>query len=400
MSLADRTVLGDGSTTASRAGARWRRWNWLLVVAVVAALAGLAALLPEPRTSGTVLAPDNPGDDGTMAVAEVLADQGVDVEYVRTTAEAVAAAHAGSTLLVTSDALLGTGQIAAVVDSPADLVLLDAPVLAAAATEGRLGFGYADTATDPRRVTAQCAAPDARASFAVRAGGAATTWVTGGGSGVALCFPAENDGYAWGTVETDGRRVDVFGDALMFSNARVAEEGNAALALRSLGRHEQLVWYVPSLSDDGALASDQPGGGLADLLPPQALWLGALALLVLLAAAIWRGRRLGPVVSERLPVVVRAAETTRGRARLYRRGRSFGHAAAALRAGAADRCARRLGLPGSAPPEQLVQALARATGRDEQAIGGLLYGPSPTDDAGLRTLARQLDEIESEVHHP
>ncbi len=115
-------------------------------------------------------------------------------------------------------------------------------------------------------------------------------------------------------------------------------------------------------------------------------------------AALWRARRLGRVVTEPLPVVVRSAETTRGRGRLYRRSRSYGHAAASLRAGAATRTARRLGLPHSAGAPAVIDALARATGRTPEDVGALLYGPPPTGDAGLTDLARRLDELESEVH--
>ncbi|MEV7972734.1 DUF4350 domain-containing protein [Cellulomonas sp. NPDC089187] len=389
-------VLGDGTTAATRAAGRWQRWRWVLVAVLVAAVAGVAALLPEPRTSATPLAPDNPTDSGGRALAQVLGDQGVEVEYVRTSAAAVAAARPGSTLMVTSDLALSRDQVEALAGTAADLVLLDSPALASAATDGRMSF----TTTGPAlaRHTAQCADPDARAAGAVRAGGAASTGVTGPWSST-LCFPLDDGSHVYGSWSQDDRRIDLIGDALLFSNSRVTEEGNAALALRVLGRHDHLVWYIPALDDLGA--QPEPGAStVTSLLPPQALPLGLLSLVVLLTAAIWRGRRLGPVVAERLPVVVRAAETTRGRARLYRRGRAHGHAAAALRAGAADRCARRLGVPSSAAPEHLIDALVRATGRDATTLGALLYGPPPTDDAGLRTLARQLDDLESEVHHP
>ncbi len=121
-------------------------------------------------------------------------------------------------------------------------------------------------------------------------------------------------------------------------------------------------------------------------------------LLVAVVAALWRGRRLGRLVTEQLPVVVRAGETTRGRGRLYRRARSYGHAAAALRAGTAARSAARLGLPRSAPAPAVIDAVARAASRAPQDVEALLYGPPPTDDRGLARLARDLDHLESEVH--
>ena len=89
---------------------------------------------------------------------------------------------------------------------------------------------------------------------------------------------------------------------------------------------------------------------------------------------------------------------TRGRGRLYRRSRSYGHAAAALRAGTATRAAARVGLPRTAGALAVIDALARATGRSSDEVAALLYGPPPTDDVGLAQLARRLDELESEVH--
>jgi hypothetical protein len=135
-----------------------------------------------------------------------------------------------------------------------------------------------------------------------------------------------------------------------------------------------------------------------DLMPP---WVAAAALqlaVVGLAAAFWRGRRLGPVVYEPLPVVVPSAETTRGRGRLYRRSRAYGRAAAALRAGTALRLGTRLGLPRSATGPDLADAVARATGRPVELVSALLYGPPPTDDQGLVHLAHELDRLESEGH--
>jgi hypothetical protein len=64
----------------------------------------------------------------------------------------------------------------------------------------------------------------------------------------------------------------------------------------------------------------------------------------------------------------------------------------------ARRAAARIGLPRTAGATDVIDALARATGRSSQQVADLLYGPPPTDDAALLQLARQLDELESEVH--
>ncbi|MNW56635.1 hypothetical protein D3C74_343630 [compost metagenome] len=154
---------------------------------------------------------------------------------------------------------------------------------------------------------------------------------------------------------------------------------------------------MPSLTDD--TISEDVGAGTG-ALPPWVTVVLVQLLVVAFFAALWRGRRLGRLVTEDLPVVVRASETTRGRGRLYRRSRSRGHAAAGLRAHSADRMASRLGLPRSAAAPALIDAIVRATHRPAEQVAHLLYGPPPADDAALLELARHLDQLESEVFHP
>jgi len=115
---------------------------------------------------------------------------------------------------------------------------------------------------------------------------------------------------------------------------------------------------------------------------------------------LWRARRLGPVVDEPLPVVVRASETDEGRARLYRRGSNRDRAAALLRAATRDRLAPLLGLPVAADRATLVRAVAARTLRTPQEVDALLYGAAPHDDARLVQLADELDRLDREVHGP
>src|SRR5690606_41722785 len=64
-----------------------------------------------------------------------------------------------------------------------------------------------------------------------------------------------------------------------------------------------------------------------------------ILIVVVVLLAWWQGRRLGPLVTEPLPVVVRASETVEGRGRLYRSRRARDRAAEALRT---DRKSTRL----------------------------------------------------------
>ena len=61
----------------------------------------------------------------------------------------------------------------------------------------------------------------------------------------------------------------------MLTNDRVAEADNAAVALRLLGQHDRLVWYVADRRD---IAAGDDGVASRAQLPPAlvpALWLGA-----------------------------------------------------------------------------------------------------------------------------
>jgi hypothetical protein len=133
-------------------------------------------------------------------------------------------------------------------------------------------------------------------------------------------------------LQVDDRWVHVIHDTSLIRNDTVLDDGNAALALWLLGAHDELTWFVPDFLDTTMLAGPprgpgrdgdgddgrvpRPEAGSASVLPPGTAPVAWVLLLTGLVLAIWRGRRLGPLVTEPLPVLVRSAETMRGRARL------------------------------------------------------------------------------------
>jgi hypothetical protein len=384
------TPSGSDPATSVETRPRRRRRPGLVLVVAVLLLAALAAVLARPRTSTVPLHPDNPHPGGARAAAEILRRQGVDIRLTRTTAATTAAAADGGTVLVTDASLLRAEQWAALDALPADLVVTGtayadlAPLTDAVTSTGDGGDGVRP---------ARCEDPDARAAASISTGSGDVRALA---PGVVVCFPSDASSKvgALAVVEDGDRRLVLLGNPRPLTNDLLDEAGNAALVLRLLGAQERLVWYVPSAED----ATDPTAAGSA--LPPALPAVGGWALLVVVVAMVWRGRRLGRVVSEPLPVVVRPAEATLGRARLYRRAGAYGHAAEALRAGSAVRLARRLGVPPGAGPAELVAALARAVGRPQTAVADLLYGPAPTDDDALTALIRALDALEDEVDHP
>lgn len=391
------TVRGDGTTTTSRFAARLRSWRWPLAALGAILLAGAVLVSLTTQTSAVRFAPDNPSSDGGMALAQVLGDQGVEVVYTTSVAQAIGASGPGTTLLVANDygmaedvarSLLDTGSAVVLIAPGADLL--------AAATSQVTHAGTASTGA----TTAQCDDPDAVAAEEITSVGSGFRLTADAGSAV-LCFlqpTASGDPvghYAAFPLDgaADGPLARALDDATVLTNGSITEAGNAALGLRMLGQTDRLVWLLPEQPLVG-----EPAPGLIDMMPPWAGPVGVQLLLLALVTALWRGRRLGPLVTEDLPVVVQASETTRGRGRLYRRSRAHGHAGAALRARSADRMAQRLGVPRSAGADAVVDAVARASGRPAQQVGALLYGPPPSGDVELTRLATDLDQLESEVH--
>jgi hypothetical protein len=192
----------------------------------------------------------------------------------------------------------------------------------------------------------------------------------------------------------------VLGAPDVLYNSRLDKQGNASLALQLLGSRPELVWYLPSLSDDQA-ATETERRGFFDLIPSGWRWATVQLAIAAVLAALWRARRLGPLVSERLPVVIRASETVEGRARLYRRANARDRAASALRTATRSRLAPLVGVsPTQAhAPETLVPALSTHLRSPVQDLHLVLFGPAPSNDAALIALADQLDALESEVRH-
>ncbi|MEZ0449612.1 DUF4350 domain-containing protein, partial [Cellulomonas sp. ICMP 17802] len=313
MSAATDVVVGDGTTARTRSARRWRRARWPLGILTLLVVTAVLAVLPEPRTSTLTLAPDNPAAAGGRAAAQILGRQGVDVRYVRHIADVHALAGPGSTVLVVGDYLLDDSMVDVLDASGADLVLVDAEWALGSLTDAIVSQG--GLSGDPEVRAAQCDDPDAVVAGTITATGA----LVAVGPGATVCFPAPGAGVdkggAYAVAAQGDRRVVALADYAPLTNAHLAEEGNAALVLRALGRHERLVWYIPSLDDTGA-TDTTAAPGWRQLLPPVVPILGLQLLLVVLVTALWRGRRLGRLVTEPLPVVVRAGEATRGRGRL------------------------------------------------------------------------------------
>lgn len=382
------TTAAAPSRDASATSPGWiRRHRAGLLIGGAIALATVFSIIAGARAPySEPLDPGNAGPEGARAVARVLGQQGVDVVVVRDAAAFdQAPVDETTTVLVTSAGSLGPSTADRLLRrvGEAHLVLADPPV-------GSLELFGLDEGirVEPRRVTGDCADPRFD-GLRLRVDKA-----TAYPSPTDGCF-ATDDGAL--LVTDRDRAITVLGAAELLTNAQVIRADNAAVALRLLGQEQRLVWYVPDLAD--LRAGDEVGLGslLPDWLPP-ALW---LATLTMVAVVLWRGRRLGPLVAEPLPVSVTAIESTESRGRLYRKASDRAHAAETLRRAARSRIADHLHLPRGAAndPDVLTRDIADLTGLDPARVRELLApgGAAPRTDKELTQLAKDLAELDGEV---
>ncbi|MGY5058004.1 DUF4350 domain-containing protein [Streptomyces sp. 900105755] len=389
------------TSTAPTTRQVWTRTRGI-VLALVLVLAGAVAIaVIRSDTRHGDLDPRSADPYGSRAVAELLADRGVDTRVVTTLAEARTAAGPDTTLLVAVPDLLTPHQQSLLQRSTARSDGRTVLVAAGSTSVERLAPGVT---ADPANSVRSTLDPHCTLAAARRAGSADTGGIryTTTHLDANTCYPSQRLATLLRIPAASGNGdTVVLGAPDILLNDRLDKQGNASLALQLLGSRPHLVWYLPSLSDATATgAGDQKS--LFDLLPSGWLW-GTLQLFIAAAlAAFWRARRLGPLVPEKLPVAIRASETVEGRARLYRKASARDRAAAALRSTARTRLAPLVGVPVSQAhaPEALLPALSAHLHGDGQALQSVLFGPPPGDDAALIHLTDQLDALEREVRRP
>ncbi|MFC4068449.1 DUF4350 domain-containing protein [Actinoplanes subglobosus] len=259
------------------------------------------------------------------------------------------------------------------------------------------------------------------------------------------------------TFPVDYHTVTIVGSPDPFRDDRIAEHGNAALAVGLLAGHDRVVWIdvherdrpspsptpttTPPTVDPGGTqpwtptpgGSDpydqwdqgdgEPGGGgpgrpggggngdgdggqqagsgsqddpLLQNLPPALIATLILLALILLALAAAAARRLGTPVAEPLPSKVPAHETMLGHARLYQRARAREASLDILRANARRTLTAHLGLPPHADSEQI----AAHAGLPVRYVRDVLDGDAPDSNADLVESATLLQRLVRDVTTP
>ncbi|GIF66090.1 hypothetical protein Ais01nite_41250 [Asanoa ishikariensis] len=436
-------------TTTTRAGGRraalrrgWRRGRRTLIPFGVVLLLLVATLVTRavdtPDTGDEdFLSPVSDAAIGSARLADALRGQGITV--VRHTDPRAALTDAGgATLFVPAAEFLDAQSVNALRSLPAStrVVLVDPPARTLRGADVPLLRGQRRWATAPV-ASDGCAIPGIAGAGAAAARRQSYVVEETFNGGYDACYDRGvlRFGYP--------QEVVVVGAADPFLNGRLDEHANRTFASGLLSTRPKLVWldlhepwlppkepkptYTPDPSEQetyepptaepqdqftappardgngspGDRRSSGEGDGdsasITDAFPPWVWAMLATLAAALLLLLLWAGRRLGPAVTEPLPVEVRSGETVLGRGRLYQRAKARGPAAEVLRHAARKRIEPALGLDSEHTPADVVAAVAARTGRDPAQVDGLLYGRIPAHDDELLDLARGLHTLADEV---
>ncbi|MEW1982183.1 DUF4350 domain-containing protein [Citricoccus sp. NPDC079358] len=394
------TPSGPAVPGTGQALSRWLRkaWIWFVLAALLLLVALPSMLRENPDTRQ--LSPASPAPNGGQAVVRVLQAQGITVHPAESLEEALALAdeHPRAPVLFhdAADHLPETGldRLAEEV-APERRVLVEPGFQALGALAPAVSQAGQVPDGGPLASGEGCGLPMGREAQSMEASGRAYR-----SAGAQACFPVPGTDSgsttdpAHAVLETaDGTMV--IGQVGVFANESADTEGHSVLALWSLGRSSDVVWYLPGLAD----VAIEPGPPTMDqLLPdwvrPAGIWL----ILCLALLMLWRGRRHGPLALEPLPVIVPASETAVGRARLYERTGQHGAAARALRSATLLRLSRVLRLGHGASVEALVSAAARTTGREPLQVASVLDVSHVATGRDLVAAGRALLDLEDAVH--
>ncbi|KAB1641168.1 DUF4350 domain-containing protein [Gulosibacter chungangensis] len=388
---------------------RNQRWFWGTLILILVGLVTIATFGGLALNSNRFLDPTSPAPNGAKGLVTVIDKHGVDFFHAENVADLDSAlAASGTKTLVVEDPYytLQDQDWADLLEVGADRIVVLTSSFPSQALSGEIAEfeGNYSPRTDADGEVINESMPDTfEATGCPGSFGENAPSITNLGGrefepapDAQGCYQVR-DGYALviGSVETStgSTEIAVLGAQQNLTNESIVKDANAAMAIQLLGSNEHLIWYTANPADNAA-----DGGPTFGSYIPQ--WLLPVLLLIYLAGfatIIWRGRRFGPLVTERLPVTVPANETLEGRARLYDASNSRLRALDSIRVGTISRLADLSGVGPGASTEEVIAATAGLAGVPREHAHRVLLTGEPQSDRELVDLANAVAELERRV---
>lgn len=374
----------------------WRRgwFQWLVGIAfTVTLITVLVLVLLSQASKGGRHDPRNAGPEGSAGLVALIQQEGVSVTVH--TARSAPSVSSDTTVVITAGENITRQQFEQLLQRrPARVILAGFSPDDLSGLGFRIARYYGNSAP---RLDPECGFRPASTAGDIENPGVLYTHTGGSLSPALSCYPADQQkgGYAYLQYNMSGVEVALisggFENRALSSKGVAQTKGNAAFSMMLFGQSHDLVWWVVPQPP----AQTGTGSGSTPSLLPDGIGWGFLAVVVLAAVvAVWRGRRLGPIITERLPVVVRASETVEGHGRMYHRLRAYDQAAQHLREGVMARLSRRFG---TADPARLAEIVAERGRIPASTAHAALTGQPPTTEIELLELKQLLHDIEQEA---
>lgn len=389
------------------------RQSWTALVLGLLLVVFVAMFLPHKNDLEYYGDPSSPAEQGTLAMVEILRQQGVEVTVVRESQLPHLDAH--DTVLLTASLSPDEAE-----QTTKKLLAAGRIVVPASAAEG---FNVPGNNTDDTYPTqsitithpysggdrAKMGFPAAvKPGCAVLVGDIKRLEVTEGMAEkylttaqpcvevaslpVVSLLPIED-------AQLPGTHAEVafISDLRMFYNSELDKADNAALMTNLLGSTGKLVVVKPHKGAAPSLLLPLPWELFPTVLRPLTY---ALVLLVV-TYMFYRARRFGPLAYERLPVRIDASETVQALGSLLQSSGNVDVPSTILQRQARHDLGRKLGLGTKVSPHLLVRAVAQATGRssEESAIYRLLFEPFAGSRADLVEWEKQLGRLLEEANN-
>ncbi|MDO5034807.1 MAG: DUF4350 domain-containing protein [Actinomycetaceae bacterium] len=363
---------------------------WILITLIGAFILGPIAFPAEREYYRGE--PESTAPEGTRAAFQVLKKQGIDTK-IAYNANQIGNLDHDTTLIVLPAPFLGilnTEAIEKAAKNAGRVVLIET----AQHDLEQLGLYPTGKTASPKDIklaehSNTCEAYTGKARRAE-----STMRRTNPGGDTLQCFTDETGALLTIWPNRDGTDYVTLEDLSILTNRDITLHDHAALTLTLLGSLPKAVIYYEMPSDEYLLPQNQ---GIWPLLPPWAFWAGITLLLAATALTYAKGRRFGPLASERLPVIINAGETERAGASLAREGKHVQWALTMAQSRARRNLKKALYLPANAAEELLINTLATRTNRPAGELRTLLYNTQIKTETELQQRVEALDNLTQEV---
>lgn len=381
------------------------RNHWKPLAAVFAILTCFAIYLVNAGSNSNdrLLDTSSVENQGAAGYIHLLKARGYDVNVVRnglTIESALNQAGEDTTVMVSPDAAVYGRLGRSLQRTKAGRVVLLAPsqqILSAAKVEAdRLDRQAAVSTSTRPECSSELTAPvrEVPASLGATSYEAETA--------TTVCFPtvpAVQGVFRGGLLVFDkpNQTTIVLGTVHPLTNSYLATKDSAALGLSLVKGTKKIVWIDPKLADfqNNTPNQQKPSNDM----PSQLSWMNSLkwwALFLIAMVGLWQGRRLGRIVTEYLPVMVKSSETARGLGRMYSGSKSYERSLELLQSAASVRISKLLGVHPSSTQQDLIAIIAQALGRNETEVSSILCRKAKSA-ADLVAGTANLDSLEHQV---